>query len=64
MLSATSHMRKEGNRFSVWRGDEYVTDIEVLKVFSVTSTCKVAGDAAGSQVGDIARRARPALGAL
>lgn len=51
-----------GNRFSVWRGGEYVADIEVMKVFSVTSTCKVTGDATGLQVGDIARRARPALG--
>lgn len=54
-----------GNRFSIWRSGEYVTEVEVLKVFSVTSTCKVAGGTPiGLQVGDIAKRARPVIGAL
>lgn len=50
-----------GNRFSVWRGEKYVTDIRVVKVFSVTSTCEVDGPTPiGIRAGDIARlAARP-----
>ena len=49
---------KPGSRFSVWRGDKYVTDIRVDKVFSVTSTCEVEGPTPiGLRSGDIAKQA-------
>ncbi|GHS90560.1 hypothetical protein FACS1894139_10070 [Planctomycetales bacterium] len=54
-----------GNRFSIWRGNDYITDVEVQKVFSVTSVCRVLNETtAGLQVGDVARRAKPSVGTL
>lgn len=53
-----------GSRFSVWRGDKYVTDIRVVKVFSVTSTCEVEGPTPiGVRSGDIAKIAGGSSGA-
>lgn len=47
-----------GKRFSVWRGDKYVTDIRVTRVFSITSTCEVEGATPiGIRSGDIAKLA-------
>lgn len=55
--SATSGLQP-GSRFSVWRGDKYVTDIRVVDVFSVTSTCEVEGPTPiGVRAGDIAKLA-------
>ncbi len=55
--SATSGLQP-GSRFSVWRGDKYVTDIRVVTVYSVTSTCEVEGPTPiGVRTGDIARLA-------
>lgn len=48
-----------GSRFTVWRGDKYVTDLRVLKVFSVTSTCEIQGPTPiGIRPGDIAKIAK------
>lgn len=49
---------QKGNRFTVWRGDQYVTDIRVEKVFSSTSTCEIEGPTPiGVRAGDIAKMA-------
>lgn len=55
--SATSGLQA-GSRFSVWRGETYVTDIRVVTVYSVTSTCEVEGPTPiGVRAGDIAKLA-------
>lgn len=47
-----------GKRFTIWRDGQYVADIRVLKVFSVTSTCEVVGPTPkGLHSGDIAKLA-------
>lgn len=53
--SATSGLLP-GSRFSVWRGEEYVTDIRVVAVFSTMSTCEIEGPTPiGLRAGDIAK---------
>lgn len=54
---------RPGRRLSVWRDGKYVTDLRVQQVYSVTSTCEVAGPTQiGVRDGDQVKLASTASG--